>query len=170
MRQCTRKTMTLPAPDNLREAFGHFATGVTIVTTAGSDGSPVGMTASSFNSVSLDPPTVLWSAGTQAPEYESFAVCKKYAVHVLSESQAELSNRFATPGIDKFSTIEWQQSAHGLPVISGCPLCLQCETIACHDAGDHKILIGRVIGVDINSDEPPLLYYGSAYHHLGDKI
>lgn len=162
--------MTLPLPETVREAFGHFATGVTIVTTTESDASPVGMTASSFNSVSLDPPMVLWSAGTQAPEYKSFAICQKYAVHVLSESQVELSNRFATPDIDKFSNIEWQLSEHGLPVIAGCPLCLQCETIACHDAGDHKILIGQVIGVDINSDESPLLYYGSAYHQLGDKI
>jgi len=158
------------ASETVRKAFGHFASGVTIVTAVSSDGSNVGMTVSSFNSVSLDPPMVLWSAGTQAPEYGSFAVCKKFAVHVLSETQAELSNRFATPDIDKFSGVEWQLSEHGLPVMSSCPMCLQCETVNCHDAGDHKILIGRVIEADINSDEPPLLYYGSAYHHLGDKI
>jgi len=160
----------MPAAETVRKAFGHFATGVTIVTTVNADGSSVGMTVSSFNSVSLDPPMVLWSAGTQASEYHSFAVCKKFAVHVLSESQVELSNRFATPEIDKFDQIDYQISEHGLPVISGCPMCMQCETINCHDAGDHKILIGRVIGVNIYSDESPLLYYGSAYHHLGDKI
>ena len=166
----TSKQTAAPALDMVRKAFGHFASGVTIVTGVASDGRNVGMTVSSFNSVSLDPPMVLWSAGTQASEYDSFAVCSKFAVHVLSESQADLSNRFATPGIDKFSGLEWQMSEHGLPVIGSCPMCLQCETVTCHDAGDHKILIGRVVAANINSDESPLLYYGSAYHHLGDKI
>ena len=120
--------------------------------------------------MSLDPPMVLWSAGTQAAEYEVFATCKKFAVHVLSESQAELSNRFATPGIDKFEGIDWSLSSNNLPVISGCPMCLQCETIAGHEVSDHKVLIGFVVDVDLNSEEPPLLYYGSAYYQLGDSI
>lgn len=160
----------LPHSELVRRAFGRFATGVTIVTTVAPDGRNVGMTASSFNSVSLDPPMVLWSAGTQAAEYPVFAECRKFAVHVLSESQTELSNRFATPGIEKFEGIDWLLSSKDLPVISGCPLCLQCETVACHDASDHKILIGRVIDVDLNSEDSPLLYYGSAYHKLGDPI
>ena len=162
----------MPAPDSdvFRKAFGHFATGVTIVTAVAPDGKIAGMTASSFNSVSLDPPMVLWSAGTQAAEYEVFANCKKFAVHVLSESQAELSNRFATPGIDKFEGIDWSLSSNNLPVISGCPMCLQCETIAGHEVSDHKVLIGLVVDVDLNSEEPPLLYYGSAYYQLGDSI
>jgi len=162
----------MPAPhsDVFRKAFGHFATGVTIVTAVAPDGKIAGMTASSFNSVSLDPPMVLWSAGTQAAEYEVFATCKKFAVHVLSESQAELSNRFATPGIDKFEGIDWSLSSNNLPVISGCPMCLQCETIAGHEVSDHKVLIGLVVDVDLNSEEPPLLYYGSAYYQLGDSI
>ena len=162
----------MPAPDSdvFRKAFGHFANGVTIVTAVAPDGKIAGMTASSFNSVSLDPPMVLWSAGTQAAEYEVFATCKKFAVHVLSESQAELSNRFATPGIDKFEGIDWSLSSNNLPVISGCPMCLQCETIAGHEVSDHKVLIGLVVDVDLNSEEPPLLYYGSAYYQLGDSI
>lgn len=128
------------------------------------------MTASSFNSVSLDPPMVLWSAGTQASEYEVFANCDKFAVHVLSEKQTDLSNRFATPDIDKFEGVDWQLSSNNLPVLSDCPLCLQCETVASHQASDHKIIIGLVIDVDFGSEEPPLLYYGSAYHKLGDSI
>ncbi len=162
--------MTTPDSETVRKAFGHFATGVTIVTAIDNDGKSVGMTASSFNSVSLDPPMVLWSAGAQAPEFEIFALCQKFAVHVLSASQMELSNRFATPGIDKFDGIDWQMSSLQLPVIAECPMCLQCDTVDRHDAGDHKILIGRVIGVDIRSDEPPLLYYGSAYHQLGGSL
>ena len=158
-----------PDSELVRQAFGHFATGVTIVTTIGADASPVGMTASSFNSVSLNPPMVLWSAGTQASEYETFANCKKFAVHILGESQDDLSNRFATPG-DKFKQTDWEMSSHGIPVIADCPMCLQCETVDCHDAGDHKILIGLVVGADIRSDDAPLLYYGSAYHRLGSKI
>lgn len=162
--------MTTMDPDTVRQAFGHFATGVTVMTATDSSGSQVGMTASSFNSVSLDPPTVLWSAGTQAGEFDTFSRCKKFAVHVLSDSQVDLSNRFATPGIDKFDGVEWQMSEMGLPIISGCPLCLQCETQSVHQASDHNILIGRVMGVDIGSDTAPLLYYRSAYHRLGDKF
>lgn len=162
--------MTNSQPDIIRSAFGRFATGVTIATAVGPEGRIAGMTASSFNSVSLDPPMVLWSVGTQASEYEVFADCKKFAVHVLSESQADLSNRFATPGIDKFDTVNWELSSNELPVIANCPLCLQCETVASHQASDHRILIGLVIDVEMNSEEPPLLYYGSAYHKLGESI
>lgn len=162
--------MTSSQPDLIRSAFGRFATGVTVVTTVGKNDRKVGMTASSFNSVSLDPPMVLWSAGTQASEYEVFANCDKFAVHVLSEKQTDLSNRFATPNIDKFEGVDWQLSSNNLPVLSGCPLCLQCETVASHQASDHKIIIGLVIDVDFGSEEPPLLYYGSAYHKLGDSI
>ena len=160
--------MTIPQSDIIRSAFGRFATGVTIVTSIGPNGRNVGMTASSFNSVSLDPPMVLWSAGTQASEFEVFAECKKFAVHVLSENQTELSNRFATPDIDKFEGVDWKLSSSDLPVISDCPLCLQCETVASHQASDHRILIGHVIEVDFDSEDPPLLYYGSAYYKLGD--
>ncbi len=162
--------MTLLDPELVRAAFGHFATGVTIVTSTDANGAQLGMTASSFNSVSLDPPMVLWSAGAQAPEFEGFAACTKFAVHVLSDAQVALSNRFATPGIDKFEGVQWDTSEHQLPVIADCSLCLQCETVDCHDAGDHKILIGRVLAVDINPNKAPLLYYGSAYHQLGGKI
>ncbi len=162
--------MTSSQPDLIRSAFGRFATGVTVVTTVGTNDRKVGMTASSFNSVSLDPPMVLWSAGTQASEYEVFANCDKFAVHVLSEKQTDLSNRFATPDIDKFEGVDWQLSSNNLPVLSDCPLCLQCETVASHQASDHKIIIGLVIDVDFGSEEPPLLYYGSAYHKLGDSI
>ncbi len=162
--------MTSSQPDLIRSAFGRFATGVTVVTTVGANDRKVGMTASSFNSVSLDPPMVLWSAGTQASEYEVFANCDKFAVHVLSEKQTDLSNRFATPDIDKFEGVDWQLSSNNLPVLPDCPLCLQCETVASHQASDHKIIIGLVIDVDFGSEEPPLLYYGSAYHKLGDSI
>ena len=142
--------MTNSQPDIIRSAFGRFATGVTIATAVGPEGRIAGMTASSFNSVSLDPPMVLWSVGMQASEYEVFADCKKFAVHVLSESQADLSNRFATPGIDKFDTVNWELSSNELPVIANCPLCLQCETVASHQASDHRILIGLVIDVEMN--------------------
>ncbi len=162
--------MTTSSPDLIRSAFGRFATGVTVVTTVGPNGRNVGMTASSFNSVSLDPPMVLWSAGTQASEYEVFANCEKFAVHVLSEKQTNLSNRFATPNIDKFEGVDWKLSSHNLPVLDSCPLCLQCETVASHQASDHRIIIGLVIDVNFASEEPPLLYYGSAYHKLGDTI
>lgn len=162
--------MTTAQSDLIRSAFGRFATGVTIVTTVNGNGHNAGMTASSFNSVSLDPPMVLWSAGTQASEYEVFANCNKFAVHVLGEKQTDLSNRFATPDIDKFEGVDWKLSSNNLPVIADCPLCLQCETVASHQASDHRIIIGLVVDVEFGSEEPPLLYYGSAYHALGDNI
>ena len=156
--------------DLIRKAFGRFATGVTIVTTVDSDGGTLGMTASSFNSVSLDPPMVLWSAGRQASEYDVFAECKKYAVHVLSDAQAEMSNRFATPNIDKFEGVNWHMTENGLPMLADCPLCLECETVARHPASDHMILIGQVINVHLNEAHSPLLYYSSAYHSLGGPL
>ena len=162
--------MTTSQSDLIRSAFGRFATGVTIVTSVGPDGGNVGLTASSFNPVSLDPPMILWSAGTQASEYDVFTSCTRFAVHVLSESQTDLSNRFATPGIDKFDGVGWKLSSNKLPVLDGCPLCLQCETVARHQVSDHIILIGQVVDVDFSSEEPPLLYFGSAYYQLGDSI
>ncbi|OED37160.1 hypothetical protein AB833_24770 [Chromatiales bacterium (ex Bugula neritina AB1)] len=165
--------------EQYRQALGLFATGVAIVTTVGSAGEPIGMTVSSFSSVSLDPPLVLWSVGQQAPEYEAFCQCRYYAIHFLAGKQQELSNRFATPGADKFAALETSEMIAagqntGVPVLSRSLACLQCEIEQNHLAGDHNILVGRVLSFSVpdsaesGGGEPPLLYFGGTYREIAE--
>ena len=156
--------------ESTRIAFGQFATGVCIVTATNS-GVSIGMTVSSFNSVSLDPPLVLWSVGRHAPEYTAFCQASHYAIHVLANDQVALSNRFATPGIDKFEGIEVAISEQGVPLLSGTVACFHCAAMHNYPAGDHNILVGSVLLVDqAASGVAPLLYYSSGYHDIGAQV
>lgn len=152
----------------LRQALGHFATGVTIITGRNRQGEPVGMTASSFNSVSLEPPLVLWSVGKSAWGYEAFAEADHFAAHVLHAGQQELSNRFGRAGEDKFAGLPMAQGLHQLPVLDDCAACFECSVEQRHDAGDHLILVGRVLRLRQDTDQQqPLLFYRGQYAGLG---
>lgn len=131
---------------SLRRALGTFATGVTIVTApdGAEGGAPVGMTANSFNSVSLDPPLVLWSMDRGARSASAFRAARHFAVHVLADDQADLSNRFARKGEDKFAGLDWRESEHGVPLITGALATFECRTHAIHEGGDHEIIVGEV--------------------------
>lgn len=156
--------------ENTRIAFGKFATGVCIVT-ATHDNIAIGMTVNSFNSVSLDPPLVLWSVGRHAPEYSAFCRATHYAIHILANDQIALSNRFATPGIDKFEGIEVTSSAHGVPLLNRALACFHCSAKHNYPAGDHNILVGTVISVDqADKSDSPLLYYSSDYREIGTTV
>ncbi len=155
--------------ENTRIAFSKFATGVCIVTAA-VDGKPVGMTVSSFNSVSLDPPLVLWSVGKHAPEYAAFCGVKNYVVHILSSDQIALSNRFATPGIDKFDSLDYELSGQNVPLIAGAITRFHCSTVHNYPAGDHNILVGSVDEIEQGRGESPLIYYCSDYRSVGEAI
>ena len=145
-----------------RDALGAFATGVTIVTTRGGDGADVGLTASSFNSVSLDPPMVLWSLAKSSSSLSAFAETGDFAVHILAADQEDLSNRFARKGADKFAGLEVRRNAAGVPLLGGCTALFQCRTAYRYEGGDHVIFVGEVIAFE-HLEKPPLVFHGGRY-------
>lgn len=147
-----------------RRALGSFATGVTIITTRSAEGEPVGLTCSSFNSVSLNPPLVLWSLEKNAKSLPVFRSRPHWAVHVLSSSQEELSGRFARRGEDKFSGLDLEAGAGDVPMLRGCTARFQCRTAFQYDGGDHTIFVGEVLAFD-RSEAPPLVFHGGRYAH-----
>jgi 3-hydroxy-9,10-secoandrosta-1,3,5(10)-triene-9,17-dione monooxygenase reductase component len=145
-----------------RSALGAFATGVTLVTTRNDDGEPVGLTASSFNSVSLDPPLVLWSLARRSSTLHAFSQAQHWAVHILASDQEALSSRFGSRGTDKFRGLEIDCGVGDVPLLSGCTARFQCRTTFQYDGGDHIIFVGEVLAFD-RSDLPPLLFHGGNY-------
>jgi flavin reductase (DIM6/NTAB) family NADH-FMN oxidoreductase RutF len=126
----------------LRDAFGSFATGVTVVTCLGPAG-PVGMTANSFASVSLDPPLLLWSPARSSSRFASFAQAQEFSVHVLSEEQTDLAARFTRGGAG-FDGLELARGATGAPALPGVLARFDCTLHAAHDGGDHLVILGRI--------------------------
>ena len=162
-------TPSAPATDEsaairraFRDALGSFATGVTIATTLAPDGEPVGVTASSFNSVSLDPPLVLWSLAKSAQSREAFTASGHFAVHVLAASQQDLSDRFARSGADKFSGLDWDRGELGSPLFADFAARFECRTRHEYEGGDHVILVGEVVAFEAH-DVPPLLFHAGSY-------
>jgi 4-hydroxyphenylacetate 3-hydroxylase, reductase component len=153
----------------LRTALGRFTTGVTIVTCVAEDGSYVGLTANSFNSLSLTPPLVLWSLREASPSMTAFAKVSHFAVNVLAEAQVDLSRRFASRDLDRFSEGAWALGEHGSPVLAGCAAVFECETVSHQQAGDHRLFIGRVLACT-ESALPPLVFQGGHYHLLGEIL
>ena len=130
-------------PRAFRRCAGQFATGVTIVTTL-VDGRPVGVTANSFSSLSMDPPLVLWSIGRSARSFEAFQATSSFAINILSAAQIDLSQRFSSALEDKFTDLDWQAGIVGAPVLPGVVAVLECDAETRFDGGDHVILVGRV--------------------------
>lgn len=153
----------------LRVALGRFATGVTIVTCVGADGRPVGLTANSFNALSLEPPLVLWSLRGASPNLSAFTTASHFAVNVLAESQIELSRRFASPVHDRFAGVDWQPGQGGAPVLAGCVAVFQCAAEKHLPMGDHMLYIGRVLQVS-EVAVAPLLFQSGHYHQLGRTL
>lgn len=145
-----------------REALGSFATGVTIATTLDDAGEPVGVTASSFNSVSLDPPMVLWSLGKDSRSRGAFEQSGHFAIHVLAATQDALSDRFARRGADKFADMDWARGRLGSPVFTEHAALFECATRHLYDGGDHIIMVGEVVDFEAR-DEAPLLFHGGRY-------
>jgi flavin-dependent trigonelline monooxygenase, reductase component len=143
----------------LRDAFGAFLTGVTVVTTVDDAGAPIGFTANSFTSVSLDPPLLLVCLAKTSRNYATLTAAKGFGVNILSENQTDVSNTFARPVEDRFAAVDWRMGPHGSPVFADVAAWFDCAT---HDAGDHVILIGRVEGFD-NSGKTGLGYARGGY-------
>lgn len=167
--------MSGPDHSAFRHALAQFPTGVTVVTgRSPSRELPVGLTVSSFNSVSLSPPLVLWSLSNHSPHLEAFQLGQKHRIHVLSRSQEELAKRFARAGSDKFSGISTQldsarhDQAHAfesVPHLAGCSARFDCMTESTHLAGDHCIIVARVLFFEATELEP-LVFAQSGFFGL----
>jgi flavin reductase (DIM6/NTAB) family NADH-FMN oxidoreductase RutF len=146
-----------------RDALGCFATGVTVITTAGAKGEPIGITANSFSSVSLDPPLILFSLGRYAYSLKSFLSTHHFAVNILHEGQEEISNRFARASSDKWAGIEFETWESGCPILSDALASFECHIRHTYHGGDHVILVGEVIRMRANCGARPLLFLRGRY-------
>lgn len=155
--------------EDFRAALGTFATGVTIVTTISETGEPIGVTASSFNSVSLDPPLVLWSLAKSSSSLAAFCSSGHFCIHVLSTAQEDLSNSFARSGTEKFTDVDWSPGVLGSPILDNYSALFQCKMMHEYEGGDHVILVGEVIEFD-RKDHAPLLFHGGRYAESRPKI
>ncbi len=146
-----------------RAALGTFATGVTIVTARDIDGSLVGLTANSFNSVSLAPPLVLWSLAKRAGSMSAFARGSHYAINILAAEQMPLAQRFATRDIDRFAGVSWREGAGGAPVLDGVAAVFECANRSQYEEGDHVIFVGEVESCASRDGAQPLIFHGGRY-------
>jgi 3-hydroxy-9,10-secoandrosta-1,3,5(10)-triene-9,17-dione monooxygenase reductase component len=148
-----------------REALGSFVTGVTIVTTCDAEGRPIGLTANSFNSVSLDPPLVLWSLSLASGSFPAFRAAEYWAVHVLAAGQKELSARFATRAADKFAGLTPSRGPGGIPLLEGCAARFVCKATFEYEGGDHAIFVGEVVDLTLQG-APPLVFHSGRYSRI----
>lgn len=166
--ESTPATMSDDRKRALRNAFGAFPTGVTVVTTRQSDGTPRGFTANSFTSVSLDPPMLLICLAKTAHSCQTFTEAPRFAVNILAEDQQEISNLFASHSPDKFTESQWRPGPDGTPLLNETLAWFECTQHRLVDAGDHLILIGTITGFD-TVDGSPLGYHRGGYFSLGVK-
>ena len=151
-------------PKYLREAFGEFMTGVTVVTTLDADGGPSGLTVNSFSSLSLDPPLALFSLGKASNTFDAFQAHNGFVIHVLGADQRDLAARFATREADRFDGVEWAEGVAGLPVIADTLATFECSREHTYEGGDHLILVGRIERLTIGDRTRPALgYFRSLY-------
>lgn len=159
----------LPDPRALRDAFGAFMTGVTVVTTKAADASPRGFTANSFSSVSLDPPLLLVSIAKSSSNYDVFTKADGFAVNILSEHQKPISNAFSRPVQDRFAGVDWSWGPQGAPILAGVSAWFDCALHQIVDAGDHAILLGRV-GAFYTGTSAGLGYYRGSYFTPAQEV
>lgn len=152
-------------PEDFRRVLGHFATGVTVITTTDAEGRATGLTVSAFCSVSLDPPQVLVCIDHKSQSYPALRERGRFAVNILSAEHEHVSRRFATTRLDKFEGIPYTLGRLGVPLIEGALAQLECRTVSQHVEGDHTILVGVVEEARYGAGEP-LLYYRGRYGRL----
>ncbi|MGB5337332.1 MAG: flavin reductase family protein [Woeseiaceae bacterium] len=145
---------------DFRRALSVFATGVGVVTTLDEHGNYVGITISSFNSVSLEPALVLWSVGLDSMSYDAFVAADHFAIHILGQHQLQLCDRFAQRSENKFEGLECRAGLHGVPILPDFAACFECSTEHVYPGGDHKIIVGRVHGIEERQAEPLIYYKG----------
>lgn len=148
--------------------MGHFATGVTIITTKDKTGKPFGLTANAFTSLSLNPPLALICVDKNAQCYYCFNESKLFAVNILNEWQEELARRFATKGIEKFDGIKCHTGMNGLLLLDDAIGHIECEIVNSYDGGDHTVYIGKVVNAAATGDRP-LIFFKGNYHRLATQ-
>ncbi len=156
-------------PRILRNTLSLFVTGVTIITTESQNGERVGITANSFNSVSLDPPLILWSIASASLSLSIFEAASDFAVHILRDDQSDLSQRFAQSGADKFTALNTKSGLGGVPLLPDCAARLECSLYGRHPAGDHIIYVAKVERLQSDPSARPLVYHGGRYATLADQ-
>ena len=155
----------LPAaidPAEFRRCLGSFVTGVTVITALDETGAAIGITANSFNSVSLDPPLIVWSLRMNASSFPAYSKATRFVVNILSEEQVDVSNRFAKSGPDRFNGVATTPGISGVPLIDGCSAHLECRTEAIYPGGDHLLFLGRVERI-VSSARKPLAFGAGKY-------
>ena len=151
----------------LRRVMGHFATGVTVITTRDGDGKPYGLTANALCSVSLAPPLLLVCIDKRAESHQAFERSGLFAINILGLGHEDLSRRFAVSGGDKFVDVSYRSGTTGVPVLEGVLGVVECRVVAGHDAGDHTIYVGEVQHMEASRGDP-LLFFRGKYRRLGD--
>lgn len=163
---------TQPSPEAgfdaraFRAALGRFATGIAVVTASTETGDVVGMTMSSFNSVSLDPPLVLFSVARSAYSLPAMRTARGFGINILGQGQQDLSNRFARALEDKWHQVDHHRSLHDAPLLAGAIAHFECEPYARHDGGDHEIFLARVVRFSSPEAGDPLIFFRGRYHAL----
>jgi flavin reductase (DIM6/NTAB) family NADH-FMN oxidoreductase RutF len=155
--------------NELRRVMGHFATGVTIITTRSVAGELHGLTANAFTSLSLEPPLLLVCVDKKAESYPAFEESKVFTVNILAEDQEALSRRFAVSGggSKKFEGVAYHLGANGAPIIEETVAYIECSLHAAYDGGDHTIYLGEIQQAEITEGKP-LLFFRGGYRALGD--
>ena len=148
---------------HFRHALSQFATGVTVITTRLADGSFRGLTASSFNSVSLDPPLVLWSLSKHAGSMPAFTRGSHYAINILAAEQRQLAERFASKAADRFADVAFSDGAGGAPILEGAAAVFECFNRSQYEEGDHVIFVGEVERCSRRAGVTPLIFHGGRY-------
>ena len=154
-----------PEPRRFRQVLGHFCTGVTVVTTADDDG-PAGFACQSFSAVSLEPPLVLFCPSRTSVTWPRIERAGHFCANVLTDDQRDLARTFAVSGAtgtDKFAGVRWSPSPSGAPILDGALTWITCTVEAVHEAGDHYVVLGRVIELGECRAGPPLLFYRGRY-------
>jgi flavin reductase (DIM6/NTAB) family NADH-FMN oxidoreductase RutF len=147
-----------------RSSLSMFATGVTIVTARHADGRLVGLTANSFNSVSLSPPLVLWSLAKSASSMHAFSAGSHYAINILASDQKGLAERFASRSADRWADVAWREGMAGAPVLDGAAAVFECFNRSRYEEGDHVIFVGEVEHCLHRADASPLLFHGGRFY------
>lgn len=156
-------------PDEFRRVLSCFATGVAVVTTLDAQGEKVGITVSSFNSVSLAPPLILWSVGIDSLSYDVFTEAEYFAVHVLRRDHENLCERFAQSGENKFDGLDCREGLNGVPILPEFVACFECSTEHIYPGGDHKIIVGRVHGFESRDGDPLIIYHSRFLRNEGSS-
>ncbi|HEY1849421.1 MAG TPA: flavin reductase family protein [Candidatus Binataceae bacterium] len=153
--------------NQLRQVMGHFATGVTIITTVNKEGQLHGLTANAFTSVSLEPPLLLISVDKKAESWPAFEESKVFTVNILGDDQEALSRKFAVSGGNKFEGVAYRRGANGAAILEGALAFIECTLYAAYEGGDHSLYLGEIQEAAVREGKP-LVFFRGGYRNLGD--